>query len=106
MRVSFEQKPRPAITVRPQNNADVAICLAFAQRHRLFVAVRSTGHDYKSRSSVENGFLFDMSDMVSIQVNETERTVTTGTGNTFGDLLQVLACCYIVSLIQRSSTIA
>ena len=86
----FVQSPRPAIVIKPTGAADISLSLAFAKQHRLLIAVRSTGHDYKSRSSVENGLLFDMSDFVSIDVNEINRTVTVGTGNTFGDILQAV----------------
>ena len=61
---------RAAVEVQARGEADVAASLAFARRHRLRVAVFSTGHDYKARSLVENGLLLDMSRMLGVDVDE------------------------------------
>lgn len=79
---------RAAVAVAVSGEADVAVSLAFARRHRLRVAVFSTGHDYKARSLVENGLLLDMSQLVGVAVDQERDYVVAGPGILGKDLLR------------------
>lgn len=79
---------RAAVVVTVRGEADVAVALAFARRHRLRVAIFSTGHDYKARSLVENGLLLDMSQMLGMEVDEEQTYIATGTAVAGKDILR------------------
>ena len=66
---------RPALIARCAGTADVIRAVAFAQEHRVAVAVRGGGHSFPGHSVCQGGLVIDLSAMKGIRVDPTGRTV-------------------------------
>ncbi|XP_050409611.1 uncharacterized FAD-linked oxidoreductase YvdP isoform X1 [Patella vulgata] len=68
----------PALIVNATSSGDVQKSVLFARQYNLKIAVRSSGHSYVGRSTVEGGVLIDLYNMRDIQVNLTSSRNTAG----------------------------
>jgi FAD/FMN-containing dehydrogenase len=94
----------PPFAVAAQSSADVAAALAFARKHGLAVAVKSSGHDYQGRSTAGNALLVWTHTIRGFSVNKAFTTacagdtprpaVTTSPGNSYGELYDALSPAY------------
>ncbi|MFC4054612.1 FAD-binding oxidoreductase [Actinomadura syzygii] len=84
----------PAAVAYCADEADVALCLAFAQDERLPFAIRSGGHSFGGYSTSQ-GLLIDVSRLNSIAIGRDaafgQGTVRIGTGAAAVDVLNALA---------------
>jgi FAD/FMN-containing dehydrogenase len=76
---------RPALIVRCMDTADVLHALEFARKHDLLVAVRGGGHNVAGKALCDGGVVIDLSNMKSIEVDRTARTVRAGAGLTWSE---------------------
>ena len=78
--------PRPAVVVRPADDADVAVAIAFARQVGLPIAVRSGGHSGAAHSTVDDGLVIDVRDMKAVEIDPVGRTAWAEAGLTAGEL--------------------
>jgi len=83
--------PRPAVVVRPADDADVAEAIAFARAAGLPLAVRSGGHSSAAFGTVDDGVVIDVRDLREIVIDPQARTVWAGAGLTAGELTAATA---------------
>lgn len=83
--------PRPAVVVRPADDADVARAIAFARAADLPLAVRSGGHSGAAFGTVDDGVVIDVRDLREIVIDPQARTVWAGAGLTAGELTAATA---------------
>ena len=83
--------PRPAVVVRPADDADVAAAIAFARQSGLPIAVRSGGHSGAAYGSVDGGLVVDVRSLRAVDVDPADRTVWVGAGLTAGELTAATA---------------
>ena len=76
---------RPAVIAQCASPGDVAEALQYARDHRLDVAVRAGGHSVAGMSTNEGGLVVDVRPMKTISVDREARTVTVGSGVTWGE---------------------
>lgn len=77
---------RPALIASCADERDVVAAVRFAAEHRLLTALKGGAHSVAGYSTVENGFLIDMSGIDRIEVDPDTRTAVVGAGATWGDL--------------------
>jgi FAD/FMN-containing dehydrogenase len=77
---------RPAAIARCVDADDVATALAFAQEHRLEIAVRGGGHNPAGHCAVDDGLVIDLSRMRNVDVDPEARVATSEGGATWADL--------------------
>ncbi len=77
---------RPALIASCVGEEDVVAAVRFAAEHRPLTAVKGGGHSVAGYSTVEDGFLIDLSAMKGIDVDPTKQTAVVGAGATWGDL--------------------
>jgi FAD/FMN-containing dehydrogenase len=77
---------RPAVIVRCEGAADVAIALDFARTHALAPAIKGGGHDYAGNSASEGGLVVDLSPMNEVIVDAVARIARVGAGARWGDV--------------------
>jgi FAD/FMN-containing dehydrogenase len=73
---------RPAVIVRPADDADVARTVALAQESGLPLAVRSGGHSGAGHSTTEGGIVLDLRDMKALDIDVEGRTAWAEAGLT------------------------
>lgn len=83
--------PRPAVIVRPVDDADIAEVVGYAQASGLPLAVRSGGHSGAGHGSVDGGVVLDLRDMTALDLDVDSRTVWAEAGLTAGQLTSALA---------------
>jgi FAD/FMN-containing dehydrogenase len=83
--------PRPAVIVRPVDDADVARAIAVAREHGLPLAVRSGGHSGAGHSSADGGLVIDVRDLTNVDIDVDGRTVWAESGLTAGELTHAVA---------------
>lgn len=83
--------PRPALIVRPANDADVAAAVVLARDIGLPLAVRSGGHSGAGHSTVDGGVVIDLRDMASIDIDPRARTAWAEAGLTAGQVTAATA---------------
>ena len=76
--------PRPAVIVRPLDDADVAMAVACARDAGLPLAVRSGGHSGAGHGSVDDGLVIDLRDLTGLDIDVEGRTAWVGAGLTAG----------------------
>lgn len=76
--------PRPAVIVRPLDDADVAAAVTVARESGLPLAVRSGGHSNAAHGSVDGGIVVDVRDLTELDVDVERRTAWVGAGLTAG----------------------
>ena len=76
----------PSVIASCAGEDDVVAAVEFAAEHRLLTAVKGGAHSVAGYSTVENGFLIDLSAMDRIDVDPEARTAHVGAGATWGDL--------------------
>jgi FAD/FMN-containing dehydrogenase len=77
---------RPALIVRPQHAADVALAVKFARHNDLLLSVRGGGHNVAGHSTNDNGLVIDLSQMKKIVVDPVNATARAEGGVTWGEL--------------------
>jgi FAD/FMN-containing dehydrogenase len=83
--------PRPALIVRPAEDADVAAAVAFARDRGLPLAVRSGGHSGAGHGTVDDGLVVDLRDLHGIEVDAGTRTAWVEAGATAGEVTAATA---------------
>ncbi len=76
--------PRPAVIVRPLDDADVAMAVACARDAGLPLAVRSGGHSGAGHGTVDDGLVIDLRDLTGLDIDVEGRTAWVGAGLTAG----------------------
>ncbi|SHH33003.1 FAD-binding oxidoreductase [Ferrimonas marina] len=77
---------RPALIVRCHDRADVVAALAFAQTHKLEIAVRGAGHNIAGNASCDAGMMIDLSTMDAVEVDLAANMARVQPGVTLGQL--------------------
>ena len=77
---------RPALIAQCRGTADVVEALQFGREAGLEIAVRGGGHSIAGLSTVDDGFVVDLSLMKGIHTDPTARTVRAQPGVTWGEL--------------------
>jgi FAD/FMN-containing dehydrogenase len=72
----------PAAIVRVADAADVSAVVGYARDHDLELAVRSGGHSAASHSTVEDGVVIDLRDLIGIDIDVADQSVWAGGGLT------------------------
>jgi FAD/FMN-containing dehydrogenase len=83
--------PRPALIVRPADDADVAAAVTFARDRGLPLAVRSGGHGGAGHGTVDDGLVVDLRDLRDVDVDVEGRTAWVGAGATAGEVTAATA---------------
>lgn len=83
--------PRPALIVRPADDADVTAAVGFARDHGLALAVRSGGHSGAGHGTVDDGLVVDLRDLHAVDVDVAGRTAWVGAGATAGEVTAATA---------------
>jgi FAD/FMN-containing dehydrogenase len=83
--------PRPAVVVRPTDEADVAATIAFAREYGLPFAVRSGGHSGAAHSTVDDGLVLDVRDLRTLEIDPITRTAWAGAGLAAGEVTAAAA---------------
>ena len=83
--------PRPALVVRPAEDADVAAAVSFARDRGLPLAVRSGGHSGAGHGTVDGGLVVDLRDLRAVDVDVEARTAWVGAGATAGEVTAATA---------------
>ncbi|WP_454049300.1 FAD-binding oxidoreductase [Cellulomonas sp. Marseille-Q8402] len=83
--------PRPALIVRPADDADVAAAVGFAREHGLPLAVRSGGHSGAGHGTVDDGLVVDLRDLRAVDVDVDGRSAWVGAGATAGEVTAATA---------------
>jgi FAD/FMN-containing dehydrogenase len=81
--------PHPSIIAYCEVERDVALCLAFAQTHKLPFSVRAGGHSTAGYSGCD-GMIIDVGELGDICVEADQNTATVGSGCNFARLNAVL----------------
>ncbi|MFV3077700.1 FAD-binding oxidoreductase [Niveispirillum fermenti] len=76
----------PALVVQPDDAADIAHALEFAQRQDMDISVRSGGHDLLGASTTRTGMLIDLSRLTGIDLDPASRIARVGAGTRAGAL--------------------
>jgi FAD/FMN-containing dehydrogenase len=71
---------RPAVILQCASVAHVQEALTFAQKQRLPLAIRSGGHSFTGRSTIDRGVLIDLAGMIDVKLDSARKTVTVGPG--------------------------
>ncbi|MER5291824.1 FAD-binding protein [Streptomyces pharetrae] len=79
---------RPAVVVRPADEADVVRAVGVARTHGLSLAVRGGGHDWAGRSTADGGLVVDLSAMRAVTVDRDARLAVAQGGARAGDVLE------------------
>ncbi len=82
---------RPAVIVRPANDADVAQTIALARETGLPFAVRSGGHSGAAHGTAEGGIVLDVRDMKALDIDASARTAWAEAGLTAGEFTAAAA---------------
>jgi hypothetical protein len=83
--------PRPAVIVRPLDDADVSTAVTFARDAGLPVAVRSGGHSGAGHGTVDGGLVIDLRDRKQLDVDPGARTAWAEAGLTAGEVTAATA---------------
>ncbi|MBM9511882.1 FAD-binding oxidoreductase [Desulfogranum marinum] len=76
----------PAIIAQCADSNDVIEAVKFSRKHNLLVAVRGGGHNSAGKATCDNGIIIDLSNMRTVSVNPTSKTVRVGGGALLGDV--------------------
>jgi FAD/FMN-containing dehydrogenase len=76
----------PAAIARCRNAVDVSLCVRFARKHDLEIAVRGGGHNAAGLGVRDDALVIDLSEMRSVQVDPQARTVRVDGGCTWSDV--------------------
>jgi FAD/FMN-containing dehydrogenase len=77
---------RPALIARCRSTADVVRAVRFARRNDLLSAVRGGGHNVAGNSTVDGGFVIDLSSMKGIRLDPARRIAHVEPGITLAEL--------------------
>ena len=77
---------RPAVIVRCANVTDVMQAVRFARARHLLVAVRGGAHNVAGLASYDDGFVIDLSQMRTVDVDSDARTAKVAGGAQLGDI--------------------
>src|SRR5262245_39171610 len=77
---------RPRFIARCVDAADVIAAVSFGREQGLLVAIRGGGHNGPGLGSCNDGLVIDLSEMKSVRVDPTSRTVRVDAGCTSGDV--------------------
>lgn len=78
--------PRPAVIVRPVDDADVVAAVAFARDGGLPLAVRGGGHSGAAHGTVDGGLVIDLRERRAVDVDPEGRTAWVEAGATAGEV--------------------
>jgi FAD/FMN-containing dehydrogenase len=76
----------PAMILRCTGAADVVSAVNFARNNRLLLSVRGGGHNVAGKALCDDGLVIDLSDMRSVRLDPTSRTVRAQGGARLGDI--------------------
>lgn len=76
----------PGMIVKCVDVADVIYAVNFGREHNLLVAVRGGGHNGGGLGLCDDGLVIDLSGIKYVQVDPSEKTVTVGGGNIWGEV--------------------
>jgi FAD binding domain/Berberine and berberine like len=82
---------RPAVIVRPADDADVVRTIALARETGLPLAVRSGGHSGAGHSTFDGGIVLDLRDMKAVAIDASGRTAWAESGLTAGEFTEAAA---------------
>jgi FAD/FMN-containing dehydrogenase len=82
---------RPALIVRPVDDAEVAIVVDLVRRTGVAFAVRSGGHGAAAHGTVESGLVVDLRDLTGLELDVEARTAWVGAGLTAGEVTAAAA---------------
>jgi FAD/FMN-containing dehydrogenase len=77
---------RPAMILKCKNEQDVVLGIDFARKNNLELSIKSGGHNGAGLALVDDGFVIDLSEMKTIEINPENRTALIEPGNTLGDV--------------------
>jgi FAD/FMN-containing dehydrogenase len=77
---------RPALVVRPRDDADVAACIGFARNGGLPLSVRGGGHNIAGTALCAGGVMLDFSTQRDVKVDPSNGRVRVQPGATWADL--------------------
>ena len=77
---------RPALVVRPTNEADVATAIRYARERDLEIAIRSGAHSACGHSTTDGGLVIDLSQLRGVTVDPVTRTARVNGGALLGEL--------------------
>lgn len=77
---------RPAVIVRPSDDAHVAVAVTFARGQGLELSVRGGGHSYAGHGVCDGGLMIDLSRLDHITVDAQARRARCGGGTIWGQL--------------------
>lgn len=75
----------PAVIARCATTADVVKAVEVARESDLLVAVRGGGHSFSGLSTCDEGIVFDLSGLKSIEVDSQTRAAKAGGGTLWGE---------------------
>ena len=76
---------RPAVIVRPADEADVSHVVSLARENDMELAVRSGGHSLAGHGVSDGGIVLDLSDMRALHIDAEGRTASAQAGLTAGE---------------------
>ena len=82
---------RPAAILRCANKADVQVAVLTAREWEVPIAVRGGGHSVAGLSTIDDGWIVDLSEMTAVRIDEAARIASVGPGATWGRLDPVAA---------------
>jgi FAD/FMN-containing dehydrogenase len=92
LRNVLARQGNPALIVRCQNNADVALAIAFARANGLKLSVRSGGHAMSGVGTNDGGLVIDLSHLGSVNLIDAKHNlVRIGAGARWGDAAKTIA---------------
>jgi len=77
---------RPALIARVVDTADVIASVNFARENGVSLAVRGGGHSGPGLGSVDDGLVIDLSEMRSVRVDPSNKTIRAEGGCVWGDV--------------------
>lgn len=76
----------PAVIVRVNDGADIALAIAFARANGLELAIRGAGHNVAGKGTAHAGLVLDLAAMRAVAVDPQSRTVRVQGGATLADV--------------------
>ena len=95
--------PEPVVVVEAASQKDIRVAILVAREHALPFAVQATGHG--TVASSDGGLLLSTAQMATVQVDPARRTVLTGPGALWSDVIAAAARYQLAPLSGRSHSV-